>query len=73
MAFATGMPLETVVVGPGHEVTDLYYDRAKLRETEEPGVLLVRPDGHIARCAMSLPDDPAGALRAAPPKLLGRA
>ncbi|WP_341874014.1 hypothetical protein [Microbispora bryophytorum] len=36
-------------------------------------MLLVRPDAHIARRAMSLPDDPAGALRAALPKLLGRA
>lgn len=60
-------------VGPCPEITDLYYDRAKRRETEESGVLLVRPDTHIARRAMSLPDYPAGALRAAGPKPLGRA
>lgn len=36
-------------------------------------MLLVRPDAYIARRAMSLPDDPAGALRVAGPKPLGRA
>ena len=42
-----GVPVETVVIGPGREVTDLYYDWAKLREVEEDGALLVRPDKHI--------------------------
>ncbi|MEV4299348.1 hypothetical protein [Microbispora rosea] len=73
MVAATGMRLETVAAGPCPESTDLYYYRAKLRETEESGVLLVHPDTHIARRAMSLPGDPAGALRAAGPKPLGRA
>ncbi|SIR44517.1 hypothetical protein SAMN05421833_10965 [Microbispora rosea] len=36
-------------------------------------MLLVCPDAYIARRAMSLPDDPAGTLRAAGPKPLGRA
>lgn len=37
------VPLETVVIGPGREITDLYCDWAKLREIGEPGVILVRP------------------------------
>jgi 2,4-dichlorophenol 6-monooxygenase len=47
VATELGVPLEAVVIGPGREVTDLYYDWAKLREVEESGVLLVRPDKHI--------------------------
>ncbi|MGW7258931.1 FAD-dependent oxidoreductase [Streptomyces sp. NPDC054834] len=68
-----GVPLATVVIGPGREVTDLYYDWAKLREVEESGVLLVRPDKHIAWRAMTLPDDPEGRLRDALTAVLGRA
>jgi len=73
VAATTGTPLETVAAGPGHEVTDLYYDRAKLRETEESGVLLVRLYTHIARRATSLPGVSSGILRAAARKLRGRA
>jgi 2,4-dichlorophenol 6-monooxygenase len=68
-----GIPLETIVIGPGREITDLYYDWSKLREVEESGVLLVRPDKHIAWRSSTLPDDPAGALRAALVQILGRA
>ncbi|MER5794027.1 FAD-dependent monooxygenase [Streptomyces sp. NPDC001980] len=67
-----GVPLATVVIGPGREVTDLYYDWAKLREVEESGVLLVRPDKHIAWRATTLPDDPEGRLRDALTAVLGR-
>ena len=68
-----GIPLETVVIGPGREVTDLYYDWAKLREVEESGALLVRPDKHIAWRSMGLTDDPEAALREALNQLLGKA
>ncbi|MFE5684772.1 MULTISPECIES: FAD-dependent oxidoreductase [unclassified Streptomyces] len=68
-----GVPLATVVIGPGREVTDLYYDWAKLREVEESGVLLVRPDKHIAWRATALPDDPESRLREALTAVLGRA
>ncbi|MFB7997422.1 FAD-dependent oxidoreductase [Streptomyces sp. NPDC056002] len=67
-----GVPLATVVIGPGREVTDLYYDWAKLREVEESGVLLVRPDKHIAWRASVLPDDPESRLREALTAVLGR-
>jgi 2,4-dichlorophenol 6-monooxygenase len=73
VAAELGLPLETVVIGPGRAVTDLYYDWAKLREVEESGALLVRPDKHIAWRAMTLPEDPTAALREAALKLLGRA
>ena len=60
-----GVPLEAVVIGPGRAVTDLYYDWARLREVEEDGVLLVRPDKHIGWRSPRLPADPAAALRTA--------
>jgi len=67
-----GVPLTAVVIGPGREVTDLYYDWAKLREVDEGGALLVRPDKHIAWRLMGLPEDPEGALHAALTAILGR-
>jgi 2,4-dichlorophenol 6-monooxygenase len=68
-----GIPLRTVVIGPGRDVTDLYYDWAKLREVEESGALLVRPDKHIGWRAMRLSEDPESELRAALEQILGRA
>jgi len=67
-----GVPLETVIIGPGREVTDIYYDWARIRETEEDGVLLIRPDKHIGWRSMTLPEDPEQALRAALESLLSR-
>jgi 2,4-dichlorophenol 6-monooxygenase len=67
------VPLAAVVIGPGREVTDLYYDWARVREVAEDGALLVRPDKHIGWRAMTLADDPEQALRAAMTALLSRA
>ncbi|MFG2951433.1 FAD-dependent oxidoreductase [Streptomyces adustus] len=67
-----GIPLTAVVIGPGREVSDLYYDWARLRETDESGVLLVRPDKHIAWRATSLPEDPETQLRRVLLSVLGR-
>ena len=63
---------KTVIIGPGREVTYVYYDWARIREVEEDGVLLVRPDKHIGWRSMGLPDDPEAALRSALVSLLGR-
>jgi 2,4-dichlorophenol 6-monooxygenase len=68
-----GVPLEAVVIGPGREVTDIYFDWSRLREVGEDGALLVRPDKHIGWRSMSLPADPQRALRAALAALLSRA
>jgi 2,4-dichlorophenol 6-monooxygenase len=72
VAAELAVPLETVVIGPGREVTDLYYDWSRIREVAEDGVLLVRPDKHIGWRSVTLPDDPERALRAAVTRLLGR-
>ncbi len=61
-----------MVIGPGREVTDLYYDWARLREVDEDGVLLVRPDKHIGWRSMRLPADPERALIDAMAAILGR-
>ena len=66
-----GVQVQTVVIGPGRDVTDLYYDWAKLREVEEGGALLVRPDKHIAWRSVSMPADPEAALRGALAQILG--
>ncbi|GIH71979.1 FAD-dependent oxidoreductase [Sphaerimonospora thailandensis] len=66
------VPLEAVVIGPGREVTDLYYDWAKLREVDESGAILIRPDKHIAWRSMSMVEDPEEALRSALTRTLGR-
>jgi 2,4-dichlorophenol 6-monooxygenase len=67
-----GVPLETVVIGPGRHVTDLYYDWARVREVGEDGVLLVRPDKHIGWRSMRLPADPDRALYEAVTAILRR-
>ncbi len=65
------MPLAVVVIGPGQEVTDLYFDWARLREVAEDGAILVRPDKHVGWRSMTLPDDPQAALAAAMAGILG--
>jgi 2,4-dichlorophenol 6-monooxygenase len=73
VGLALGIALETVVIGPGRAVTDLYYDWARLREVDEGGVLLVRPDKHIGWRSMRLPDNPEQALFDALAAILGKA
>jgi 2,4-dichlorophenol 6-monooxygenase len=67
-----GVLLETVVIGPGRLVTDLYYDWARVREIQEDGALLVRPDNHIGWRSVLLPAGPERALRDALAAILGR-
>ena len=66
------VPLKTVVIGPGREITDIYYDWARIREVEEDGALLVRPDKHVGWRSMTMPEDPERALRSALTSLLSR-
>jgi 2,4-dichlorophenol 6-monooxygenase len=67
-----GVMVGSVVIGPGQDVTDLYFDWAKLRGVAEDGAVLVRPDKHIGWRANRLPDDPEGALYAAVSTILNR-
>ncbi len=67
-----GVPIEPFVIGPGHELDDLYGDWARVREIPDDGCLLVRPDAHIAYRSSEQPDDPTETLKQAVSKLLGR-
>jgi 2,4-dichlorophenol 6-monooxygenase len=67
-----GVAIGSVVIGPGQDVTDLYFDWAKLRGVAEDGAVLVRPDKHVGWRADRLPDDPEGALYGAVAALLNR-
>ena len=72
VAEEVGVPLGVVVIGPGREVIDTYYDWARIRGVEESGAILVRPDTHVAWRAQTLADDPARALGDALRSVLGR-
>ena len=54
------------------EVTDLYFDWARAREVDEDGVVLVRPDKHIAWRSQSMVADPQAALASVLSAVLGR-
>lgn len=56
------IPLKAVVIGPGKEVTDLYFDWEKLREVGEDGMVLVRPDKIIAWRSMGAQANPEAEL-----------
>jgi 2,4-dichlorophenol 6-monooxygenase len=66
------VPLAAVVIGPGRDVDDLYYDWADQREIAESGALLVRPDTHVGWRSRELPADPEDALLSALRAILHR-
>lgn len=57
-----GLDLACHVVGPGRELTDLYDDWSRVREVEESGCVLVRPDAHVAWRSVAMVADPETAL-----------
>jgi 2,4-dichlorophenol 6-monooxygenase len=67
------IPLEPVVIGPGRDAEDLYFDWARVRGIDEGGAILVRPDKIIAFRSRTLVDDPAAALGEALRTILGTA
>src|SRR3954469_15097086 len=52
-----GIEIASFVIGPGREVHDVYDDWARLREVEESGCVLVRPDGHVGWRSQAVSDD----------------
>ena len=61
-----------MVIGPGEEITDLYFDWERLRQVQEDGVVLVRPDKHVGWRSHTLVDNPAASLREVLTSLLNR-
>lgn len=53
-----GLPLQVHLIGPDGDHADVLGDWARLREIEDTGALLIRPDHHIAWRATRLTDDP---------------
>ncbi|HEY3597604.1 MAG TPA: FAD-dependent monooxygenase [Paraburkholderia sp.] len=43
-----GVPIDGFVIGPGRPLEDPYAEWARVREIDEPGCILVRPDAHVA-------------------------
>lgn len=69
------IPIKASAIGPGCTFTDLYGEWDQLREIEESGCLLVRPDGHVAWRARQAPheqDEAVTVLRLAICRILGR-
>jgi 2,4-dichlorophenol 6-monooxygenase len=67
-----GIRLDAVVIGPDRDYVDLYYDWARMRGVGEDGVVLVRPDTHVAWRSPALPDNPERELLTVMRRILGR-
>ena len=65
VAAELGLELPAYAIGSRAAYDDVYGDWARLREHDDSGVLLVRPDRVIAWRSLGIPADPVGALRAA--------
>lgn len=70
---ALGIDIDVHVIGPGREYFDSYGDFARLRETQESGALLVRPDNIVAWRAQSWGPASGANLQAALSSVLARA
>ncbi|EJT01939.1 FAD-dependent monooxygenase [Rhizobium sp. CCGE 510] len=62
LAAELGLPITTHVIGPRQPWQDHYGDWARAREVGDAGVILVRPDHHVAWRSEGLAADPAGEL-----------
>ncbi|MEM9192726.1 MAG: FAD-dependent monooxygenase [Myxococcota bacterium] len=69
---AAGLEIGAFVVGPGRDYQDVYGDWARLREIKESGVLLIRPDAHVAWRYDSASDNATSLLASALGRVLGR-
>jgi 2,4-dichlorophenol 6-monooxygenase len=70
VAAETGVPIAGAAVGHGLAYDDVYGDWAALREIDDDGALLIRPDRHIAWRHHTAGDDPVAALRDAVTRVL---
>ena len=68
---ASGLSINTVVVGPGQDVEDIYQEWAEIREVDEDGCLLVRPDGYIAFRSQTAAPDASELIANAMSQILG--
>ncbi|OYN94955.1 2,4-dichlorophenol 6-monooxygenase [Enemella evansiae] len=71
VAAEVGIPLRVRRIGIGQEYQDVLGDWQRIREIDDSGALLVRPDRHIAWRAATRPQDPVRELRTALTAVLG--
>ena len=67
-----GVEVVPYVIGPGSAIEDLYDDWARLREVDESGGILVRPDGFVAWRSHQLAQHPEDVLAEVMQKILAR-
>lgn len=66
-----GLEVNAYVIGAGADIEDLYGDWAGIREIQEDGCVLVRPDMHVAFRYHEAVQDPVSMLAKAFSKILG--
>ncbi len=71
VSYDTGVAIDVALVGPGLDFEDPYLDWFNVREIEDDGCVLVRPDLIVGWRASTMPADPVAALSGAMAKLLG--
>jgi 2,4-dichlorophenol 6-monooxygenase len=67
-----GIDIATHLIGPRQQWQDFSGDWARAREVRDGGVLLVRPDQHVAWRSVAMADDPAAELRRVLTAILAR-
>jgi 2,4-dichlorophenol 6-monooxygenase len=67
-----GIDIAAHVIGPRQPWQDFTGDWANIREIRDSGILLVRPDHHVAWRRETITDDPAGELRRVLTAILGK-
>jgi 2,4-dichlorophenol 6-monooxygenase len=71
IASKSGLPITARVIGPGADAEDVYGDWARLREVNEDGCLLVRPDQYVSFRAANAADNATAVLEDALFQVLG--
>ena len=67
-----GIDIAGHVIGPRQDWQDLTGDWANAREVRDSGIVLVRPDQHVAWRREAIADDPAAELRRVLKTILGQ-
>ncbi len=66
-----GVPIASFVIGPDRDLLDVFGDWAAMREIDEAGCVLVRPDHHVAFRSMKPSASATQVLGAAMDRILG--
>lgn len=67
-----GLSIDVHVIGPRRALRDPGGDWARIREVDDTGAILVRPDHHVAWRAMTIPKDAQAALEGTLNQILSR-